>query len=187
MPQKKGAIDFIRTVLTTIGVFCFLQYFIFGIYGIFAGHSIQTDITRNISLWGAFLTIFSKKYRNLFLCLILFNNVWIGLLNIHAEFFIPNKYVEKGKIFYNQEQYENALKYFKKASETYTCYFRFFNVSKYNQVESLLWISKTYIKTGKLDKAEDVYYFAILQYPRSNMYIKPFEKLKEDVNNPSGI
>ena len=132
-------------------------------------------------LYGVLLTVFSRKYRNIFLWFIVFN-VWIGLLNYYVEFPLPNEHIEEGKIFYNQEQYEKAMKYFKKASETYTWYLRFFNTYQYYQRQSLLWVSKTYIKTGELDKAKEVYELAIHQYSEGG-YISTFDELKKDVDN----
>jgi len=173
--------NLVFTVLGVIGIVCFLQYIFFGIYGIAEGHSVQSDFTSRIFPFFLFAGLI-KKHQKAFICLIVFG-IFLSELSHYAEYSIPDKYIEKGKISYNQGEYETALTNYKKASEKYTWYLRFFNTSQHYQAKALQGICRTYIKTGELDKAREVYDFARQQYPESP-YIVTFERFKEIVDDP---
>jgi len=96
---------------------------------------------------------------------------------------VPEKYIDKGIASYNDGEYEEAIINFKKASEIHTWYLRFFNTSQRYQAKALWGICRTYIKTGQLDKAKEVYNFARQQYPEQP-YIVTFERFKEIVDDP---
>jgi tetratricopeptide (TPR) repeat protein len=178
-PKKIRSLVF--TVLGIIGIVCFLQYIFFGIYGIIAGHSVQNDMTSRI--FPAFLLAgLIKKHQIVSICLIV-SGVFLLELSHYAEYSIPDKCIEQGKISYNQGEYETALDNYKRASEKYTWYLRFFNTSQHYQAKALWGICRTYIKTGEIDKAKEVYNFARQQYPEQP-YIVTFERFKEIVDDP---
>jgi len=180
--MQKKKLRTVFTFLGVIGIVCFLIYVLFGIYGIIAGHSIQNNITSCLLPASFLMGLISRKHQNVLICLI-FLFFFLAIFQIFVVHSILEKYRDKGMALYNDGEYEEAIINFKKASEIHTGYLRFFNISERNQSKALLWLARSYIKTGRMEEANRMYITAIKFYPVQR-YPSSFEVSKEDTQNP---
>ncbi len=166
-----------RWVLTVLGVLAVFQFIVLGLYGIYFGYSIQTQLSVNIMQFGVFLTILAPYYKKFFTWFII-TTVGFAVFNGYVSDTIRLHSIETGKALYEQGQYEKALKFFEKASETKSWYLRFIYISKPEEASALEWIGNTYSRLGNFRKARDYYELSLQQFPTATIFdnIKNLQK-----------
>jgi pentatricopeptide repeat protein len=145
------------------GICCCLQFLIIGLIGVVRGYPIESYLPFHIMLIGSIILVFlgltSKK-----------SIVWVlGFFSLICPSIIENQqtsYHIKGEEFYAHKQYEEAIKEFRKETETW--YLRF----AYNayEVPALNRMVKSYCQLGDFNEALNILSLIAKRHPGVSNY-----------------
>lgn len=170
---QKSKKNLVLKLLAFIGICCLLQFFIVGPLGM-----IQSDNAEKMSdvIFVAgllFVLPYIPRQKRSIVCI-----YFISFMGIYPLFlsFGHGYHAEKGSIYYNKGQYQEALVSFKK--ETQAWYLRM----RYNHHErkAMEMMAETYCQLGDFNNARDTYKLIIGRYS-DEFYVRGAQKRLEEL------